>query len=120
MDSNFYKKASSRTWRKIGLAVIVLTVVVVGCMSRKDATVKTITLQTRAQQAGALTQQLGGTVAGHAFKRGVDALNHTACIGQHHGRRGLLHGLQQYRGQVLGIGNILMGRVLRTCSFITL
>nr|WP_294793423.1 PQQ-binding-like beta-propeller repeat protein [uncultured Mucilaginibacter sp.] len=42
MNSNFYKKASRRTWRKIGLAALVATVVVVGCMSRKDAMMKTI------------------------------------------------------------------------------
>lgn len=43
MNSNFYKKASRRTWRKIGLAALACTVVVVGCMSRKDAMMQTIT-----------------------------------------------------------------------------
>jgi len=43
MNSNFYKKTSRRTWRKIGLAALISTVVIAGCMSRKDAIVKTIT-----------------------------------------------------------------------------
>ena len=42
MNSNFYKQASRRTWRKIGLAALVSIVVVVGCMSRKDAMTETI------------------------------------------------------------------------------
>jgi len=42
MKSIFHKNTSRRTWHKTGIAALVLTVIIVGCMSRKDAMVKTI------------------------------------------------------------------------------